>query len=135
MKKALLLVGSLAHSRKWRAVLAPSMDQLLLEAMITVLGLLGGVSNAWRFDRLPTVYSVSGGDVNTEFATLAMHYGVQAAVCPPRSGHRKGVVENNHAAAQRWWRTLPDETTFEQAQGSVLRFATSQDARERRTAL
>jgi hypothetical protein len=136
MKKALLLVGSLAHSGQWRAVLAPSMDQPhLFEAMITVLGLLGGVSKIWRFDRMSTVYNVSSGDVNTEFASFAKHYGVQVAVCPPRSGHRKGVVEkNNHTAAQRWWRTLPDETTFEQAQGSVLRFATGQDSRERRTA-
>jgi hypothetical protein len=31
------------------------------------------------------------------------------AVCPPRRGNRKGVVEKaNHAAAQRCWRTLGD---------------------------
>lgn len=56
-------------------------------------------------------------------------------MCPPRSGHRKGVVEkNNHTAAQRWWRTVPHEMTFEQAQASVARFAAGQDARPRRTA-
>lgn len=43
MKKALLLVGSLEHTGKWRAVLAPSMDQPhFFEAMITALGRLGG---------------------------------------------------------------------------------------------
>ena len=42
-KKAFLLVGSLAHSGVWRAVLSPSMDlPHLLAAMTTVLGLLGG---------------------------------------------------------------------------------------------
>ena len=37
-------------------------------------------------------------------------------ICPARAGHRKGVVEKiNHTAAQRWWRTLPDDLTIEQA--------------------
>ena len=134
-RKAMLLVGSLPHSGKWRAVLAPSMAQAhLFEAMIAVLGMLGGVSRGWRFDRMATVYDNSSGDVNGEFAAFAKHYGAQVAVCPPRSGHRKGVVEkNNHTAAQRWWRTVPHETTFEQAQASVARFAAGQDSRERRT--
>ncbi len=107
MRKALLLVESLPHSGKWRAVLASSMEQLhLFEAMIAVLGLLGGTTKIWRFDQMSTVYKVSTGDVNTVFAGFAKHYGVQDALCPPRSGHRKGVVEkNNHTAAQRWWRT------------------------------
>ena len=133
--QALLLVGSLPHSGKWRAVLAPSVEQPhLFEAMITVVGLLGGTTKIWRFDRMSTVYNVSSGDVNTVFAGFAKHYGVQVALCPPRSGHRKGVVEkNNHTAAQRWWRTLPDETTCEQGQASVAAFATSQDGRQRRT--
>lgn len=134
-KKAMLLVGSLPHSGKWRAVLAPTMGQPhLFEAMISVLGMLGGVSKGWRFDRMATVYDNSSGDVNKEFAAFAKHYGAQVAVCPPRSGHRKGVVEkNNHTAAQRWWRTVPHETTFEQAQTSIAGFAAGQDARERRT--
>jgi hypothetical protein len=37
--------------------------------------------------------------------------------CPPRRGNRKGVVEKaNHVAAQRFWRTLADDVTPEQAQ-------------------
>ena len=45
-------------------------------------------------------------------------------ICPPRAGHRKGVVEKiNHTAAQRWWRTLADELTVEQAQADCDRFA------------
>lgn len=96
-------------------MLAPSVEQPhLFEAMITAVGLLGGTTKIWRFDRMSTVYNVSSGDVNTVFAGFAKHYGVQLALCSPRSGHRKEVVEKNtHTAAQRWWRTLPDETTFE----------------------
>ncbi len=46
------------------------------------------------------------------------------AICPPRRGNRKGVVEKvNHIAAQRWWRTLADELTVEKAQVSLDRFA------------
>ena len=68
------------------------------------------------------------------FAAFAKHHGVQPIVCRPRSGNRKGVVEkNNHTAAQRWWRTLPDELTLEQAQASIHEFAAGQDARSRRT--
>ncbi|WP_244857634.1 Mu transposase domain-containing protein [Agromyces archimandritae] len=66
------------------------------------------------------------------FAGFAKHHGVTAVVCRPRSGNRKGVVEkNNHTAAQRWWRTLPDDLTLEQAQASLNAFAVGQDARRR----
>ncbi len=48
---------------------------------------------------------------------------MQVAICPPRRGNRKGVVEkSNHTAAQRWWRTLPDDVTIEEAQASLDRF-------------
>ena len=58
------------------------------------------------------------------------------AICPARRGNRKGVVEKvNHTAAQRWWRTLADEATPEQAQASVDRFARVRgDTRLRATA-
>lgn len=69
------------------------MDQAhLFEAMIVVLALFGGVTKVRRFDRMSTVYNVFTGDVNTTFAGLAKHYDVRVALCPPRSGHRKGVV-------------------------------------------
>src|SRR5699024_257732 len=71
-----------------------------------------------------------------QFAAFAKHHGVTAVVCRPRSGNRKGVVEkNNHTAAQRWWRTLPDELTLEQAQASLNAFAAGQDDRRREGAL
>jgi len=67
---------------------------------------------------------------------VAKHYGVSVAACPPRRGNRKGVVEKiNHTAAQRWWRTLADELTAEEAQVSVDRFACVRgDTRLRATA-
>ena len=132
-KRAYLLVGSLAHSGVWRAVLSPSMDVAhLLAAMTTLLALLGGVTRVWRFDRMRTVLDHKTGDLTPVFAGFAKHHGVQPVVCRPRSGNRKGVVEkNNHTAAGRWWRTLPDELTLEQAQASVEAFARRQDARRR----
>ncbi len=107
----------------------------LLAAMTTLLGLLGGITRTWRFDRMRTVLDPVTGDLTPMFAGFAKHHGVQPVVCRPRSGNRKGVVEkNNHTAAQRWWRTLPDELTLEQAQVSVEAFARRQDDRKREDA-
>jgi len=132
-KRAYALVGSLAHSGVWRGVLSPSMDlPHLLAAMTSVLALLGGLTRDWRFDRMRTVLDPANGDLTAQFAAFAKHHGVQAIVCRPRSGNRKGVVEkNNHTAAQRWWRTLPEATTLEQAQAGFAAFAARQDRRKR----
>jgi hypothetical protein len=115
-------------------VLADSEDfPHLVEALDGVLRRLGGVSDSWRFDRMSTVYNNSSGHVTAQFAAVAKHYGAVVAVCPPRRGNRKGVVEKaNHAAAQRWWRTLPDELTAVQAQAGVDRLAARLDGRVRR---
>jgi transposase len=132
-KRAYALVGSLAHSGVWRAVVSPSMDlPHLLAAMTTLLGLLGGVTRVWRFDRMTTVLKAGTDDLTPMFAAFAKHHVVTVVACRPRSGNRKGVVEkNNHTAAQRWWRNLPDELTLEQAQASVEAFAGRQDDRRR----
>jgi len=136
-KAAHLLVGTLAHSGKWRAVLAPSEDQPHLVAAIdTICRGLGGLTRTWRFDRMATVCDPSSGRVTASFAGVAKHYGVMVAICPARRGNRKGVVEKvNHTAAQRWWRTLADEATVEQAQASLDRFTRVRgDTRMRATA-
>jgi hypothetical protein len=85
---------------------------------------------------MATVCDPGSGRVSASFAGVAKHYGVSVAICPPRRGNRKGVVEKvNHTAAQRWWRTLADEATVEQAQASVDRFARVRgDTRMRATA-
>ncbi|MFD4835242.1 IS21 family transposase [Streptomyces uncialis] len=128
-----LLVGALAHSGRWRAVLAESEDfPHLVQALDAVLRKLGGTARKWRFDRMATVCYPSSGQVTPAFAGVAKFYGVQVAICPPRRGNRKGVVEKaNHSAAQRWWRTVPDALTVEQAQSGVDKLAVRMDERRR----
>lgn len=136
-KTAFLLVGALAHSGRWRGVLSESMDQAhLVDALHRVAAGLGGLTHAWRFDRMATVCHPATGEVTASFAGVAKHYGVSVAICPPRAGNRKGVVEKaNHTAAQRWWRTLGDEVTIEAAQAGLDRFcALRGDSRIRATA-
>ncbi len=132
--KAFLLVGALAHSGRWRGVLCSSMEQpVLIDALHRVSVALGGLTRSWRFDRMATVCHPATGRVSASFAAVAKHYGVTVAICPPRRGNRKGVVEKaNHTAAQRWWRTLADEVTPEQAQAGLDEFcAIRGDARLR----
>jgi transposase len=135
-KTAHLLVGSLAHSSKWRGWLQPTTDQPhLVEGLDGITRALGGVTKTWRFDRMATVCDPGSGAISASFAGVAKHYSVAVAVCPPRRGNRKGVVEKaNLTAAQRWWRTLADDVTVEQAQASLDRFcATRADHRVRDT--
>lgn len=119
-----LFVGTLACSGKWRGVLAPDMTQpRVVAGLDRICQGLGGVSRVWRFDRMATVCHPESGKLTASFAGVAKHYGVSVAICPPRRGNRKGTVEkSNHTAAQRWWRTLADDLTVEQAQASLDRF-------------
>ncbi len=132
--KAHLLVGALAHSGRWRGWLAESTDQAhLIDGIDRITRALGGVPKVWRFDRMATVCHPDTGRVTTSFAGVAKHYGVSVAICPPRRGNRKGVVEKaNHTAAQRWWRTVADDATIADAQATLDRFsATRSDTRMR----
>ncbi|CRK56835.1 Mobile element protein [Alloactinosynnema sp. L-07] len=128
-RSAHLLVGALAHSGRWRAVLADAEDFAhLVEAMDAVVRRLGGVTQVWRFDRMATVCFPSSGRITPAFAQVAKYYGVRSVTCPLRRGNRKGVVEKaNHSAAQRWWRTLGDEVTIGQAQAGIDRLAAKMD--------
>jgi transposase len=133
-KNAHLLVGALSHSGAWRGALAESEEQPYLVASLhAVCGRLGGVTRRWRFDRMSTVCHPETGDVTASFAQAARYYGVIVDVCPSRRGWRKGVVEKaSHSAAQRWWRTLPDEATPAQAQSRLDAWcARAGDARRR----
>jgi hypothetical protein len=82
------------------------------------------------------VINPESGRVQASFSAVAKHYGVAVRPCPPRRGNRKGVVEKaNHVAAQRFWRTLPDDVTVEEAQARLERWcATRGDVRLRATA-
>lgn len=129
-----LLVGALAYSSKWRGAFAESEDQPhLVEALDAVVRRLGGLTQFWRFDRMPTVCRPGTGEITASFAQVAKHYGVAARICPPRRGRRKGVVEKaNHSAAQRWWRTLGDAVSMAEAQASLDRWCAQHgDARVR----
>ena len=132
-----LLVGALSHSGRWRGVLTESEDQPhLVEAIDRITRALGGVTRTWRFDRMATVCHPASGRVSASFAAAAKHYGASVAICPPRRGNRKGVVEKaNHVAAQRFWRTLADDVTVEQAQALLDRWCSRRgDTRIRATA-
>ncbi|MGI8306047.1 IS21 family transposase [Saccharopolyspora hattusasensis] len=132
-----LLVGALSHSSRWRGVLCPSTDQPhLIDGLDRVTRALGGLTRAWRFDRMATVINPESGRVQASFSAVAKHYGVAVRACPPRRGNRKGVVEKaNHVAAQRFWRTLPDDVTPEQAQQRLEAWCSTRgDTRLRATA-
>ena len=136
-KTAFLLVGSLAHSGRWRGVLCESTDQAhLIDALHRICAGLGGLTRSWRFDRMATVCHPESGRITASFAGVAKHYGVKVEICPARHGNRKGVVEKaNHVAAQRWWRTVADEATIAAAQAGLDRWcALRGDTRVRRTA-
>lgn len=131
-----LLVGALSHSGRWRGLLCESEDQAhLIEGLDVISRALGGLSKDWRFDRMATVVSPDTGRVTASFAAVAKHYGVTVRPCPPRRGNRKGVVEKaNHVAAQRFWRTLPDDVSVEEAQARLEKWcATRGDTRLRST--
>jgi len=133
-KHAHLLVGALPHSGAWRGVLAESEEQPYVVASLHgVCERLGGVTRDWRFDRMSTVCHPDSGDVTASFAQVAKYYGVTVRVCPSFSGWRKGAVEKaNHSAAQRWWRTLPDDITPAQAQARLDAWCAAKgDARRR----
>ena len=130
---ALLLVGSLPFSGRFRGVLAESMDQPhLIEAMDGVLRRLGGTTGQWRVDRMATVINPDTGRLQASFAPVAKHYGVTVVACPPRRGNRKGSVEKSiHYATQRWWRTMA-ATTMTDAQARFDRWcARVADGRKR----
>ena len=116
-----LLVGAMPHSSQWRGTLAEdeTLPQLV-QGLHQVSQRLGGLAKTWRFDRMATVASPNTGRVTATFAAVAKHYAVHVALCPPRHGNRKGTVEKaNDTAAQRWWRTVPDDFTVAQAQLSL----------------
>ena len=80
-------MGVLAHSSRWRAVLAEAEDQpQLIEAIDAVVRRLGGVSHRWRFDRMTTVCYPGSGRLTASFAPVAIHYGAGVDICPGRHG-------------------------------------------------
>ncbi len=104
---AYVLVGTLSHSGKFRAVLCEQMTfGHLAGALHEILVALGGTARVWRTDRMATAVIPDTDRLNPEFARLAKHYGVDVAICPPHRPQRKGVVEAAiRLLGERWWRT------------------------------
>jgi transposase len=131
--QAHLLVGTLPHSGRFRAVFAETEEQpQLVEAIDAVLRRLTGTARRWRFDRMATVCEPSSGRLLPSFAAVARYYGVQVDVCGSRRANRKGAVESrNHYIAQRFWRSLKAGSPAE-AQAKLDRFCEQTGDQRRR---
>jgi hypothetical protein len=133
-KTAHLLTVALSHSGAWRGVLAEPEEQPCLAACLHgACERLGGLTRRWRTGRMSTVRDPATGVLRASFAECARYYGVGVDVCPSRRGWRKGVTEKaSHSAAQRWWRTLPDDCSPQQAQARLDGFCVRNDQQRTR---
>ena len=90
-RTARLLVGSLAHSSKWRGSLEPVTDQPhLVQGLDRVTRALGGVTKTWRFDRMATVCDPGSGRITASFAGVAKHYSVSVSDLPAPARQPQG---------------------------------------------
>ena len=115
--RAYLLVGALAHSGRWRGWLSASMDQPhLIEGLDQVTRALGGVTAAWRFDRMATVVHPDPGGSPRRSprwpSTTACPCGLPAAARQPqgRGGEgqpRRGAAVLAHPGRRRHRRAGP----------------------------
>jgi hypothetical protein len=107
-RTARLLVGSLAHSAKWRGWLSPCTEQShLVEGLDRVVRALGGVTRSWRFDRMATVCDPGSGRVSASFAGVAKYYGASVAIAPPgaatvKAWWRRRISLRRNAGGARW---------------------------------
>jgi transposase len=117
---AWVLVGVLAHSGRFRARFVEACDTPhLIEGTDAIARSLGGLTRAWRFDRISGGVIPATDRLVPAFADAAKHLGVQIRICPSRRANRKGVVEASiDYMTQSWWRTA-DVETIEQAQVSL----------------
>lgn len=132
-KTAYVLIGTLPHSSRWRGWLTECTDQPhLVEGLDAVARRLGGLTRRWRFDRMSTVAQPQSGRLQVSFGPIARHYSVGIDLCPAYHPWRKGGVEKAAGViAQRWWRTLDDEVTQDQAQTALDRLCVRLDGRKR----
>ena len=103
-----LLVGALAHSSRWRAVLAESEDQAhLVEAIDAVVRRLGGCTRRWRFDRMATVCHPESGRITASFAQVAGNHTrgpSNMPSWPSTTGSGWTSARPGTATARAWWR-------------------------------
>jgi transposase len=133
---AYVLVGTLSHSGRIRAVLSDGVDFAhLVSALDGVLRRLGGTTRCWRTDRMATLVEPGTDRLRSEASELAKHYGVTVAICPPRRAQRKGVVEAAiRYLGRSWWRTARVADPAE-AQRSLDRWCVEVADQRRRGAL
>src|ERR1700691_5147284 len=92
-RTARLLVGSLAHSAKWRGWLSRCTEQPhLVEGLDRVVRALSGVTRSWRFDRMATVCDPRAG-----LALLLPGW-------PSTTGPRWPYAPPGAATVKAWWR-------------------------------
>ncbi|MEY9842070.1 hypothetical protein ABH941_007353 [Streptacidiphilus sp. EB103A] len=132
---ARLLVGALASTGRWRAVLTDDSEDFpqLVEAIDQVLRRLGGTARIWRFDQPLAVFSQSTGKVKRAFAQVAEFYGVGIGF-PPWQGSRHVMSEEDlRSVSQNWWSTVGDGTRIQVAQDSLDQLAAWMDRRRQFT--
>jgi len=84
---AYLFVGSLAHSGRWRGVLAPAMTQPHpVDGLDRVSRKARWTHRSWRFDRMATICHPETRKVTASFAGVAKHDGVSVVLCPAPCG-------------------------------------------------
>ncbi|WBP92076.1 Mu transposase domain-containing protein [Kitasatospora cathayae] len=124
---ACILVGRLAPSQRWSAVLTEQIDLgHLVDSVDRVLRQFGGTGWRWRFDRTQPIHCPGGGKLTTALGKVAKHYGVVADLSPAR---RDADDEAIGQALVLWWQTIGADTGLLEAQESLDRLAGLMDAR------
>ncbi|MFC9330837.1 IS21 family transposase [Kitasatospora sp. NPDC057015] len=119
-----LLVGSLTHAGRWRAVLAENEEfPHLVEAMDLVLRRLGGTAGVWLFDRRSPVCSPETGRVTPALVEVARYYRAEIGWSSCQSNRRTTEDVSPGFSAQHWWRTVGRDTPLQAAQDSLDRLA------------
>ncbi|MFI6843989.1 Mu transposase domain-containing protein [Kitasatospora sp. NPDC050467] len=126
--RAHLLVGSLARTGRWRAVMAENQEfPQVVEAMDQLLRRLGGTGTRWRFHRTPAACCPETGRVTPAFSKVAKYYHV-AIACPPCWEDRDGGPDEGlRATTHHWWRNLRHETPLLAAEDHLDELAARMD--------
>lgn len=113
-----LLVG-VTSSGRWRGALAEN-EELphFVEAMEQVMRQLGGSARRWGFDPTSPVYCRRTNRVTPEFSQVAEYYGVGVEIRPQGDPGRTACATVRQTA-HRWWSTLSEDTTAQDAQRSL----------------
>ncbi|MEV4559515.1 IS21 family transposase [Kitasatospora sp. NPDC049285] len=139
--RACLLLASLTGSGtdaddglgRWSVALAEDQElPNLVEAVDLVLRRLGGTAGCWRFGRTPAMWCPTTNRVTPAFRQVAGHYGARIE-CRLPTDHRSHTRRTLDRALRSWWRGVTNDTTLQDAQGSLNRLAANLDSRRRRT--